>query len=304
MSGLFRRLSSRRSDGSEGHEPPPGAADAPAPTPAEPGGHESLLRDPAAPAEDATRVIPEPPAPIPEPAYVPPQPAAGNAFTAPPVYPAPHAYVPEPVPVADLPAGLDPDELAASPHTSARRGRLRRRVAFLRAAREVLLRDLGGFVYEIPRPAHDHEAEAHRRLREIKLDRLTRVDAELHELEVLLDDVRRQVLIREPGVGGECPQCGELFGSAAHFCSQCGLPLTESARREMARVQPVVAPLEPPVTDQTTQEFSPLDPDHPAAGADFQWPNQNPSWTSAPTDVTASEAPTRVEQPAPFSSPA
>src|SRR4051812_23449284 len=141
MSGLFRRLSSRRSEGSEGSEPQPGAADAPAPIPAEPGGQESLLRDPAAPAQDATPVIPA--EPIAEPIAPSPQ---GGAFTAPPVYPAPQAYVPVPpqaVPVADLPAGLDPDELAAAPTTSARRGRLRRRVAFLRAAREVLLRDLG-----------------------------------------------------------------------------------------------------------------------------------------------------------------
>ncbi len=118
-------------------------------------------------------------------------------------------------PIADLPAGLDPDELAAAPGTSARRGKLRRRAAFLRAAREVLLRDLGGFVYELHRTAHDMEHEAHRRLRETKLTRLSRVDAELHEIETRLDDFRRQVLVREPGVGGDCPQCGELFSSWA-----------------------------------------------------------------------------------------
>ena len=140
-------------------------------------------------------------------------------------------------PVADLPAGLDPDELAAAPGTSARRGKLRRRIAFLRAARELLLRDLGGFIYELHRTAHDIEHEAHRRLRETKLARLSRVDAELHELEFRLDDVRRQVLVREPGVGGECSHCGELFASSAHYCSNCGNPLTESARRELAKAQ-------------------------------------------------------------------
>ncbi len=160
---------------------------------------------------------------------------------------------------------------------------MRRRVAFLRAARELLLRDLGGFVYELHRTAHDVEHEAHRHLRETKLARLSRVDAELHELEFRLDDVRRQVLVREPGVGGECPHCGELFGSAAHYCSNCGLPLTEGARRELARSQqpqpapePVIAPeaAAPPVVDQPTQEIPPLDPDHPNAGPDFQWPRR------------------------------
>ena len=174
------------------------------------------------------------------------------------------------MPVADLPPGLDPDELAAVPTTSARRGRLRKRIAFLRAARELLLRDLGGFVYELHRTAHDHEHQAHRQLRATKLDRLTRIDAELHELELLLDDVRRNVVVSEPGVGGECPECGELFGSAAHYCSHCGLPLTESARRAFSRIvaaQPVPAPVAP--TDQATQELPPL----PAqAGTEFHWP--------------------------------
>ena len=380
MSGLFRRLSSRRSGGPEGEEPQhaaePGATDAPAQPSAESGGHDSLLTDPAA---DVTRVIPDPaqppteairasdpaaaqaepatgyvpPAqPIAEPAaghvppaagYVPPiqppvDPAAGYVppavgyvppsqagtwhsppagaipnqpapFVAPPVYPAPVGYSPGPpeqFPVGDLPAGLDPDELATAPPTSARRSRLRRRVAFLRAAREVLLRDLGGFVYELHRTAHDIEADAHRRLRDIKLTRLTRVDAELHDLEMLLDDVRRQVIVREPGVGGECPQCGELFGSAAHFCWQCGLPLTESARRELARAQAAaVAPeplpdpvIHPTPVEQPTQEFSPLDPDHPEAGGnvDFQWPtrtegDEDPTRTISTTEAAPDEAP-------------
>ncbi len=192
-------------------------------------------------------------------------------------------------PVADLPAGLDPDELAAAPGTSARRGKLRRRIAFLRAARELLLRDLGGFIYELHRTAHDIEHEAHRRLRETKLARLSRVDAELHELEFRLDDVRRQVLVREPGVGGECSHCGELFASSAHYCSNCGNPLTESARRELAKAQapaaepeaivPVVTPPgvaepQPATADQPTQEIGPLDPNHPSAEPEFQWPSR------------------------------
>jgi hypothetical protein len=293
MSGLFRRLSSRRSGGPEGDQPlpaaEPGATDTPTSAPAEAGGQPSLLNDPAAP----TRVIPEaaPPAADPPkrradtPAAIAPHPA---------VAPAPYGPQPAPVvPVADLPAGVDPDELTAAPGTTARRGKLRRRVAFLRAARELLLRDLGGFVYELHRTAGDVEATAHRQLREIKLNRLTQVDAELHALEMRLDDVRRQVLVREPGVGGECPECGELFGSAAHYCSHCGLPLTESARRAAARARqpegqanPVVA--EPP-KDQPTEEISPLDPDHPSAGAEFTWPRRD-SAPEAPTSWAAAPA--------------
>src|ERR1700754_4567012 len=263
MSGLFRRLSSRRSAGPEAETPPaaadPGATGATAPIE---GGHQSLLADPAA----QTPVIPEP-APV-APVVIAPLEAA-----------------------ADLPAGLDPDELGEVPPTSARRGKLRRRVAFLRAARELLLRDLGGFIYELHRTAHDLEAPAHRRLRETKLARLGRVDTELHGLELLLDDVRRQVLVREPGVSGECPQCGELFSSYARFCSQCGLPLTESARREVSRpVAPEPEPIVPvPVADQPTEEL---------AASEFSWPSRPVSLEKTREEPPAAEEPAPAEPPA------
>src|SRR3954447_24427337 len=259
MSGLKRRLTRRRSAGPEGSEPT-AAAPGPGTTPnQQPPAEEaptSLLSDPAA---QQTQVQPQP--------FSAGQPRRGA--------PSPHLAPARPPaqPTADLPPGLDPDELAAVPTTSARRGRLRKRVAFLRAARELLLRDLGGFVYEIHRTAGDHEHEAHRRLRATKLDRLSRVDAELHELELLLDDVRRNVVVSEPGVGGECPECGELFGSAAHYCSHCGLPLTESARRAFSRIvaaQPsAVAPAVAPPTDQSTQELPRL---AAQPGTEFHWP--------------------------------
>jgi hypothetical protein len=292
MSGLFRRLSSRRSEGPEGAPAESGAAEAPANAPAEPGGHESLLVDPAA----QTRVLREgeTPAPAPESAAAPPA-AEDPATTVHPVVRLQAAPQPEPpyaappaaegpvFPVSDLPAGVDPDELAAAPPTSARRSRLRRRVSFLRAAREVLLRDLGGFVYELHRTAGDIEHEAHRRLREVKLARLTRVDTELHELELRLDDVRRHVVVREPGVGGECPNCGELFGSDAHYCAHCGLPLTESARRAVAREAPAPEPVatapEPqPGADQPTEEYSTL-------GHEFDWPTRAADPHEQPTHV-------------------
>src|SRR3954452_11085214 len=265
MSGLKRRLTRRRSAGPEGSEPT-AAAPGPGTAPNQPPAEEaptSLLSDPAA----QTQVQPAP--------FSAGQPEPG----------APYSHLdpsqPPAQPIADLPPGLDPDELAAVPISSARRGRLRKRVALLRAPRELLLRGLGGFVYEIPRTATDHEHVAHRQLRATKLDRLSRVDAELHELELRLDDQRRDGVVSEPGVGGECPECGELFGSAAHYCSHCGLPLTESARRALAHAAPepvihpgpVIAPQ--PVSDQPTEEFSPLDPDHPSAGAEFQWPQRD-----------------------------
>jgi hypothetical protein len=269
MSGLKRRLSRRRAAEPESAAEPPAAAAAPAEPAAEP----SLLSDPAAPAtsEGATEPLP---------------------ITELPVSAEPAPATPA-LPADDLPAGLDADELAAHPDSSARRGRLRRRIEFLRSARELLLRDLGGFVYEIHRTAGDHEHEAHKQLRATKLDRLSRIDTELHELEARLGDVRRHVVVSEPGVGGECPECGELFGSAAHYCSHCGLPLTESARRAFSRIvaaQPAVAEAPPqpapaPIAaDQQTQELPPLAAE---PGTVFHWPPRE----AEPEEAKASDEP-------------
>src|SRR5690242_13786756 len=277
MSGLKRRLTRRRSAGPEGSEPT-AAAPGPGLTPNQPPPEEaptSLLSDPAA---QHTQVQPAP--------FSAGQPVPGAPYS--------HADPAQPPaqPIADLPPGLDPDELAAVP-SSARRGRLRKRVAFLRAARELLLRDLGGFVYEIHRTAGDHEHEAHKQLRATKLDRLSRIDTELHELEARLGDVRRHVVVSEPGVGGECPECGELFGSAAHYCSHCGLPLTESARRAFSRIvaaQPsaVEAPPQPlpapAPAEQSTQELTPLAAE---PGTVFHWPPREGA--EAPAEPAAAE---------------
>jgi ribosomal protein L37E len=208
MSGLKRRLSRRRATEPEPAAGPPGESVA---EPAE----RSLLDDPA--AEQPTEKLPVTELPASEPA-------------------ASEAAAPAPPP-DDLPAGVDPEELAAAPDSSARRGRLRRRIEFLRSARELLLRDLGGFVYELHRTARDSEQEGHRRLRATKLERLDRVEAELHALEQRLDDPRRRVVVREPGVGGECHRCGELFGSDANYCAHCGAPLTDSARKERLKAE-------------------------------------------------------------------
>ena len=145
------------------------------------------------------------------------------------------------------------------------------RVAFLRAARELLLRDLGGFVYEIHRTAGDHEHEAHRRLRATKLARLSRIDAELHELELRLDDVRRHVVVREPGVGGECPQCGELFGSDAHYCSHCG---AAADRERPPRVRAASSRRRPPRAETAARGRSRGAPPDQPTQPSSRWPRR------------------------------
>lgn len=146
--------------------------------------------------------------------------------------PAPEAARPETAAVGaglDLPAGTDLDKLVGPVPTTRRRGRLRRRLRHLRSVREVLLRDLGGMVFEARRARRDDDA-AVRAIVDGKLDRLAVVDSEIKDLEDSLAD-HRGLVVREPGIGGTCPSCGELFGSEARFCWACGTPVAPGAQR-------------------------------------------------------------------------
>jgi hypothetical protein len=234
MSGLLRRLSRRRPATAEETGPPAPEssepAGAPAETPAEPGGGQPV------PDEQATKVLP-----------------ATEATTAQPAEATTPADQPEPV--RDLPAGVDPSELAAAPAASASRGKLRRRLRYLRAVRDLMLRDLGGFMYEIHRSAGGTADEPQRKLAESKARRLDSLDAEVRGLEARLGEPHAGAVLREPGIGGLCPECGELHASDAQHCSRCGAPLTGKARA--SRDEAVAAAAQPATGSQPTVEPAP-----------------------------------------------
>jgi hypothetical protein len=190
-------------------------AGAPAETPAEPGGGQSL---PGA-GDQPTQVLPA----TGDHAAAEPQPAAG-------AQPAPAAAEPQPIVARDLPAGIDPGELALAPVPSARRGKLRRRLRYLRRVRDLLLRDLGGFAYEVHRTLGGTPHESQRRLAAAKAERIAALDVEVRGLESRLSEPHAESLLREPGIGGTCPECGELHASDARYCSRCGTPLDAKAR--------------------------------------------------------------------------
>jgi len=100
------------------------------------------------------------------------------------------------------------------------RGRLRRRLRYLRRVRELGFRDLGGLVFDQHRFARPNDE-----LVRGKLAALQAVDQELRALERALDDRRPFHELREPGIAA-CPRCGALHGSDARFCPSCGTPLT------------------------------------------------------------------------------
>jgi ribosomal protein L40E len=121
-----------------------------------------------------------------------------------------------PPPSEPLPAGLAPEDVAPSRPSFRDRGRLRRRLRYLRRVRELGFRDLGGLVFDLHRFGRRNDE-----LVLGKLAALDAVDRELRAIERVLDERRDIIELREPGVAA-CPRCGALHGSDARFCPQCG----------------------------------------------------------------------------------
>lgn len=119
------------------------------------------------------------------------------------------------------PAGVDPQQAATPGALSFRdRGRLRRRLRYLRRVRELGFRDLGGLVFDLHRFGRQGDE-----LVRGKLTALEAVDRELRALEAALNDRRPITELREPGIAS-CPRCGALHGSEARFCPACGVPFS------------------------------------------------------------------------------
>ncbi len=118
------------------------------------------------------------------------------------------------------PAGAEPADPAAPSPTFRNRGRLRRRMRYLRRVRELGYRDLGGLVFD----QHRFERQDADLVR-AKVAALAAVDTELRTLETVLKERRDVAELREPGLSA-CARCGTLHGSDARFCPSCGLSLT------------------------------------------------------------------------------
>jgi len=119
------------------------------------------------------------------------------------------------------------------------RGKLRRRLRFLRRTRELAFRDIGGLMFDMRRFGRDRPD-----LVEAKIGALAAVDQELRSLERILDDRRPIHELREPGITS-CARCGALHSSDSNFCPNCGLQI--SGPRAMGEVGgAIAAPPQPP----------------------------------------------------------
>jgi len=99
------------------------------------------------------------------------------------------------------------------------RGKLRRRLQYLRRARELAFRDVGGLIFDMRRFGRDRPD-----LIEAKISALAAVDQELRALERVLDDRRPIHELHEPGLSS-CARCGALHASEDNFCPRCGLQI-------------------------------------------------------------------------------
>lgn len=131
------------------------------------------------------------------------------------------------------------------------RGRMRRRLRYLRKLRELQVRDLGGLVFDLRRFERKRDD-----LVAQKVDHIRACDDELHALELALAERRELRDVREPGIGGTCPRCFAVFGSADRFCSHCGAALG-GAVQGPAQVPVAAAPQPAPAQSSAAPPAAP-----------------------------------------------
>ena len=115
-----------------------------------------------------------------------------------------------------------------APSAFGERGRMRRRTRFLRKARELAYRDLGGLVFDLHRFGQRNDP-----LVLAKLATLRQIDTEVRELEAVLNDHRPVTVLHEVGIAA-CPRCAAIHGSDDRFCPGCGLAFDAKADRPIS----------------------------------------------------------------------
>jgi hypothetical protein len=190
------------------------------------------------------------------------------------------------------PAGL---EVPAEPSSQGfrERGHMRRRVRFLRKARELAYRDLGGLVFEMHRLGQRHDE-----LVAAKLGVLASFDSELRTLEAALGERRPVTVLRETGIAA-CPRCAAIHGSGDHFCPACGMPMGRHADRPIAAT-PAVAVGAPAAVGAVAAQaaIAPASTVSPAQLPLSAPPADSPPVAAPPsTETPASAPPPRVGSP-------
>ena len=174
------------------------------------------------------------------------------------------------------------------------RGRVRRRARFLRKARELAYRDLGGLVFSLHRFGQRNDE-----LVLAKLSTLSRIDAELRALESSLAERQPVTVLREAGITA-CPRCAAIHSGEDRFCPSCGLPLSRNVDLPIGAAPATAAPAADLAT--TVMPTPAPAPGTPARAAPPS-PPATPAAPSSPAAPAAAGAAPPASAPAPTAAP-
>ena len=166
------------------------------------------------------------------------------------------------------------------------RGRVRRRARFLRKARELAYRDLGGLVFNLHRFGRRNDA-----LVLNKLNTLTQIDGELRTLETALGERDTVTVLREAGITA-CPRCAAIHSGDDHFCPNCGLSMSRHVDLPIAGSAP------PATAPPTARDPQPAPPAQSTPLAQPTPPAQPTPAQGPPPGAGAPPVPARAATPA------
>jgi hypothetical protein len=172
------------------------------------------------------------------------------------------------------------------------RGRARRRVRFLRKARELAYRDLGGLVFNLHRFGQRNDA-----LVLAKLTTLGHIDGELRTIEAALGEREPVTVLREAGITA-CPRCAAIHSSEDRFCPNCGLSMSRHVDLPVAgAASPPSAPA--PAAPTPVAQSAPIPPASPTPE-----PSAPASAAHTPAPAPAAPPPAETHTPVPAHKPA
>jgi hypothetical protein len=172
---------------------------------------------------------------------------------------------------------------------------MRRRARFLRKARELAFRDLGGLVFDMHR-----FGERNDQVLTAKLGTLRQIDAELRALERALRENRGVTVLREVGIAA-CPRCAAIHGRDDRFCPGCGMAFDTHAERPLATA-PISIPHPPsssaaPAPSGPAKTAQPPPVGEPAGTAQPPPPEGKPAGTAQPPQPVGEPAGTAQPPP-------